>query len=274
MPLGLFEREVLGVLAAYRTAESFVAGGSVIHQAPASPRCSRDVEIFHDELESARMAMEGDAAALGELGYEVETLVKPPAMFQGIVRRGASKTRIDWVVDSAFRFFPPEPDPEFGWRINFWDAATNKLLALAGRQAARDLLDTLYIHRQHLHLGALAWAAAGKDPGFSPEGVIDWARRNARVRPENLDAMVLTHPVDLVVLKREWLEAAEAAEGLIARLPMEEMGCLYLDPQTLKPTCPEPDKPGFARLIRHRGQLGGAWPQGSRPASLGPSVSR
>jgi hypothetical protein len=43
------------------------------------------------------------------------------------------------------------------------DLAVNKVLALAGRDEPRDLLDTLYQHREVLCLGALCWAACGKD---------------------------------------------------------------------------------------------------------------
>jgi hypothetical protein len=50
------------------------------------------------------------------------------------------------VYDSSFRFFPVEPDPALGWRLNFWDAATNKTLALFGRHEFRDYLDVLYLH--------------------------------------------------------------------------------------------------------------------------------
>lgn len=56
-----------------------------------------------------------------------------------------------------------------GWRLNCWDAATNQVLAMAGRQKIRDFLDTLFLHEQHLHLAALVWAAAGKNPGLTPE---------------------------------------------------------------------------------------------------------
>ncbi len=59
----------------------------------------------------------------------------------------------EWVYDSSFRFFPVKPDPELGWRLNFWDAATNKTLALFGRHEFRDYLDVLYLHANHLCLG-------------------------------------------------------------------------------------------------------------------------
>ena len=75
---------------------------------------------------------------------------------------------MDWGVESAFRFFPIEPDPLMGYRLNFWDAGVNKVLALAGRVNDRDLLrDTLDIvefDRNHLSLGALCWALSERIP--------------------------------------------------------------------------------------------------------------
>lgn len=41
--------------------------------------------------------------------------------------------KLEWVYDSAWRFYPVEPDPELGYRLHYFDAATNKLLALSGR---------------------------------------------------------------------------------------------------------------------------------------------
>jgi hypothetical protein len=63
--------------------------------------------------------------------------------------------------DSAFRFFPVEPDTDLGDRLNFWDAAINKVLALAGRNEIRDYLDVIWLHEQHLQPGAVVWAASG-----------------------------------------------------------------------------------------------------------------
>ncbi len=109
---------------------------------------------------------------------------------------------MEWVFDSAFRFFPVEPDLDLGWRLNFWDVATNKVLALAGRSEVRDLVDVVYLHEQHLCLGALAWAAAGKDPGMTPEAIIHWARRNAIYRPEDLSDLQLSAPLNLTMISR------------------------------------------------------------------------
>ena len=71
--------------------------------------------------------------------------------------------------DSAFWFFPVQADAEFGFVLHTLDGATNKLLALAGRGELRDYLDVLFLKRNVLSLGALAWAACGKDaPRDSP----------------------------------------------------------------------------------------------------------
>ena len=184
---------------------------------------------------------------------------------RALVRRGGKQTKIEWVFDSAFRFFPVEPDPDLGWRLNFWDVAVNKVLAFAGRPEIRDWVDVLHLHGRHLHLGALAWAGTGKDPGLSPEAIIRWGGRQAVYRPDDLADLILSEPVTLPQLKERWLEASSAALELIARLPLDEVGCLYLD-RTGKPVCPDPAGTGLPqthsplrqrqrRLAAHRRRL-------------------
>jgi len=57
-----------------------------------------------------------------------------------------------------------------------------RVLALAGRDEPRDVLDTLHLHRLVLAPGALCWAACGKDPGFTPLSLLELLRRRGRVR--------------------------------------------------------------------------------------------
>jgi hypothetical protein len=56
MPLTPFQAELLKLLAANRSPDSFVAGGTVLNAAPDSPRFSRDLDIFHDAVKSVRGA--------------------------------------------------------------------------------------------------------------------------------------------------------------------------------------------------------------------------
>ena len=248
-------------LAAGRNPDSFVAGGTVLHVAADSPRRSEDVDLFHDTAEAVERAFESDMATLQAAGFVAEPVGRAqPEFHRAIVRRADQQTKIEWVQDSAFRFFPVERDVELGWRLSFWDAATNKVLALVGRQKIRDYLDWLYLHQCHLHLGALAWAAAGKDPGLTPDLIIDWASRGNRFRPEDLAEVRLSRPVDLVASKQTWLEALAESRALIEKLPMAEFGCLYLNAAG-QPVCPDPAAPEFAKLTRHFGSVKGAWPR-------------
>jgi hypothetical protein len=84
------------------------------------------------------------------------------------VRKGAGATKVEWVHDTAWRFLPPVTDALAGYVLQPVDLAVNELLALIGREEPRDFLDTIYAHQSVLSLGALCWAAAGKDPGFRP----------------------------------------------------------------------------------------------------------
>ena len=261
MPLGSFEREVLRTLAANRNPDSYMAGATVLNQNPNSPRTSKDLDVFHDTVESLCESVERDFATLKSSGMEViEAGHRHEAFCRALVRRGNEQTKIEWAFDSAFRFFPVEPDPEMGWRLSFWDAAVNKVLAFAGRNEIRDWVDVLHLHERHLHLGALAWAGTGKDPGLTPEAILRWGGRHTVYRPEDLADLMLAEPISLQQLKERWLAASSAAFALIRSLPLDEVGCLYLD-RSGKPVCPDPASPDFRHLTRHYGKIKGAWPR-------------
>jgi hypothetical protein len=122
------------------------------------------------------------------------------------------------------------------------------------------MLDILYLDDAYLSLGAVCWAACGKDQGFTPWSLLDQARRNAKFREADLASEYLARPVELPALKQRWLEAAVGAEDLFARLPAAEVGCLYLD-QAGSPITPDPQSPAFPTLVRHFGSVRGAWPK-------------
>lgn len=262
MPLGEFEQDVLGVIAANRSAESFVGGATVLHVSPSSPRASADVDVFHDSAEALRVAAEQDLELLREAGFAAEVLGQQEGFIRARIVKAGRRTKIEWVRDSVYRFFPVEPDVQLGWKLNFWDAATNKVLAFVGRDELRDWLDVIYLHRHHLHLGALVWAAAAKDPGLSPEFILDCGRRFQRlpVLKHQLERIDLRVPFDPVAHRRELMDAVAEAEALVERLPVKEMGCFYLD-RTGKPVCPDPASPEFPKLTRHFGSIKGALPR-------------
>ena len=61
------------------------------------------------------------------------------------------------------------------------------------------------------------------------------------------------HPVDLKGMKEQWIAARERAESLFARLPADDLGCLYLDPAA-PARDPRSGRSGFPRTHPPQGQ--------------------
>lgn len=256
MPLTEFQRNVLRLLAANRTPESFVAGGTMINANPDSPRYSDDVDIFHDAAESVALAADADARVLAGAAFSVTWLVSRPEFQRALISRDGQELRLEWTQDSAYRFFPVQRDAEYGWRLHLADLATNKVLALAGRWEVRDFVDTLYLDRSFASLGLLAWAAAGKDPGLTPALIIEQANRFNRLRPEDFLAALGPEDLNFVKMKARWRDCVAAAQELVAVLPPTETGVFYLDEHH------QPVDPRFTPVARlHRASLGGALPR-------------
>jgi hypothetical protein len=260
MPLTAFQKEVARILAANRNPESHIAGGAVINRGEAGIRFSDDLDIFHDAAASVAASAAADEKALQAAGYAVTWTLRGEGIIKAVVTRGEDRLRLDWTTDSAFRFFPVQPDEEFGYCLHRADLATNKVLALAGRSEVRDFLDTLLIDRTYLSLGAVIWAACGKDQGYTPALLLDETNRHSRYQESDLLGEHLVRPVDLKELKQQWLNARARAERLFEQLPAEELGCLYLDAQH-NPVTPDPGSPDFPKLARHFGCVRGAWPK-------------
>ena len=102
-----------------------------------------------------------------------------PLIYTAEVTGQNAGTRLEWVADSDFRFFPTLRDETFGYVLHPADLAMNKVMAAAGRREVRVLVDLVTIHDTILPLGAVIWAAVEKSPGFTPEGLIAEIRRNS-----------------------------------------------------------------------------------------------
>lgn len=259
MPLTEFQRSILRLLAQGRSPESYVAGAVVLHQLADSPRFSEDLDLFHDAEDSVARCAEFDAEVLRSSGFQVQWTLRQPTFFRAVVSDKDQALRLEWAQESAFRFFPIEQDALCGYRLHLADAATNKVLALAGRSEARDFVDVLHLHRTYLSLGTLSWAACGKDQGFTPEFLLDQMNRHTAFTQEDIERLALAGPLSLPDLKRQWIEALAEAEKLVAALPAADLGCLYLD-EWGTPVTPDPSSREFTSLGRHFGRVRGVWP--------------
>jgi hypothetical protein len=260
MPIGPFEAEILRVLAANRNPESFIGGATVINQWADTPRASEDIDVFHDSVLSLQQGVEEDERTLREHGYEVEVLLSRPSFHRARVAKETLNTKMEWVHDSGFRFFPVEADALMGYRLNLWDAATNKVLASVGRGVVRDYVDLIHLHQTHLSLGALIWAAAGKDPGLSPDFIRAEMMRTHRYDQHTYDSLKWSRPIDPATLKTVWLAAMQEAQALFDLLMDMDApyGCLFLDHKSEPQT---PTRDTLASLHPHYGSLRGCWPR-------------
>jgi hypothetical protein len=256
MPVTEFQKEVLRLLARNRDPNSFVAGGTVINRDVDSPRFSRDIDIFHDAEEAVRISFERDSGLLEVSGFDISTTINQPSFVRAIITRGADELKLDWAVDSAFRFFSAQQDEEFGYALHPLDLATNKVLAIAGRFEARDFIDVMYFERQGISLGLLAWAAAGKDPGLTPDLILDNCKRFSRMDPEQFRQVLGRSNLNYVQLRSDWFNMIERAQAVVESLPPAEVGCLYLD-QNGKLV----DPISHPEATLHFGSVGGAIPR-------------
>lgn len=260
MPLSRFQKEILALLASHRNPDSYIAGAAAIHALPESPRYSQDIDVFHDAQESVSICANADADALAAAGFTIEWTFKSVGVFRGLIGRRDESMKMEWVQDTAFRFFPVEEDPVFGYRLHRTDLAVNKILALAGRMEPRDLVDVLYLHETHLSVAAMSWAASGKDPGLTPELLLNEASRHAIVRPEQIASLQLTKPASPIEIKKKWLEALAEARLIVDQLPTGELGCLYLNAAGIAVT-PPLDSSERLLLTKHFGSVRGTWPR-------------
>ena len=273
MALTAIHRHVLRVLAERRRAagHSSAPGGVALNELLQASRRSRDIDLFHDTEAALAATWDSDRLALTSQGYALEVVRERPTFVEALISRGAESVVLEWSQDSAYRFFPLLEHPTLGLTLHPIDLATNKVLALVGRREPRDFVDVLACHEAMQPFGYLAWAAAGKDPGWGPSAIIEEATRTARYSQAELDLLDFEGPrPDAAKLSRQWRAAVESARRLVRLLPPEHAGACVLDGEM-----------GLARLeeaellralqgdrIRfHEGRIHGAFPslRTSRP---------
>ena len=146
MPLTEFQTEVLCKLRTNRTPSSYLAGGAALHIEPRSIRYSNDLDFFHDAGEKVQEGFQADSDLLDKSGYKIEVVLQTESFIRAVVSRNdSSSTKIEWARDSAWRFLPVLEDEKAGYILHPIDLALNKLLALAGRDEARDFLDIIVL---------------------------------------------------------------------------------------------------------------------------------
>ena len=262
-----FQAKVLKRIAHSRIVggETYIAGGLALNHQLKAPRISHDIDVFNDTEEALNAAFDADCSALRGAGFSVKEKRRSKFFVEVTVRgEEGEATDIQWARDSAYRFFPLVEDELLGVALHPFDLATNKLLALMGREVPRDWVDTITCHDKLQPLPYLAWAACGKNLGFSPAFILDMAMRVRYVQVE-LDRFVESvEKLDASILCRKWFEMIVAARDTIRLIPAEEAGKAVMtrDGGLFRGTDGE-FRAALAAgdIVFHEGHIGGAWPR-------------
>lgn len=266
MALTDLQRSVCRLLAEHRirSGESYVAGGVALNELLGGTRISRDVDLFHDTEQAVQASWDADRTTLEGEGFSVLPVHERPGFVEAEISRSGDTVRMEWAQDSAYRFFPLVEHSDLGLALHPFDLATNKLLALIGRREVRDWVDLLRCDAELQPLGYLAWAASGKDPGFSPVSILDHAARSGRFAAVEIAELAFSGPPpDRRELAHHWHASLDLAPVIVGVLPPEEVGtCVLLDSDTL---CRLPPDDLAAALERgevrfHAGSIRGTLP--------------
>jgi len=110
------QRDVCRLIARFRVeqGESYVAGATALNELIGAPRVSRDLDLFHDTREALTATWDADRELLIGHGYALDVRRERPAFVEAVVGRGDERLLLQWVCDSAYRFFPLVAHPDLG----------------------------------------------------------------------------------------------------------------------------------------------------------------
>jgi len=254
VPLTKLQSRVLRLLASERDLNSYVAGGIALNRE--GPRYSRDIDLFHDSQVRLEQAALSDAEIIKKSGLSFAWVHILTGKREAEVEGLGERLRLEWVHDSAYRFFPAQHDDLFGYVLHPADLATNKASAAADRREPRDIIDLLTIHERILPLGATITAAVGRFPGQSPEEMLADIRRNSRFTAEDFRALATEKPIDVSEIHNRIRTMLDESEAFVARVPSDRVGFLFL-----KDGIPvQPDLDHLDSYELHSGAIGGIWP--------------
>jgi hypothetical protein len=254
VPLSRIQTDILRFLASQRDPESYVAGATPLNRN--APRFSNDIDIFHSREERVAAAAAHDTQTLETAGYGIRWIRRLPAIHTAEVTGPAGATRLEWIVDSEYRFFPVMRDETFGYVLHPVDLATNKVMAAAGRREVRDIVDLETVHETILPLGAVVWAAVEKSPGYTPEGLVAEIRRNSIYPAAEWRALVSAEPIDPAAVITKLRAALDDAEAFVSRMPTDKLGLVFLQAGKVV----QPDAGCLDSYETHGAQLRGHWP--------------
>ena len=184
VPLTDYQASLARLLSENRTFDSYLAGGAAILIEPNTMRLqprSRLLPRLRGPGRGSVLLLTG--GLLEAAGYSIDVDLNQPGFVRAIVRKEEHAAKVDWARDSDWRFMPTVRDDRVGFVLHPVDLAVNKVLALAGRDEPRDVLDALYLHRQRARARRTVLGGLWQGPWFHSAvslGIAEKARSDPR----------------------------------------------------------------------------------------------
>lgn len=160
----------------------FLTGGAALAGFYLGHRTTDDLDLFSPATEPMELAVQRLRRAAAHVGAEVDVLQEAPEFRRFSLRRGADLTLVDLVIDRAPQL---EVEKQRVGNVSMdspAEIAANKVTALLGRTAPRDLVD-LFALLDHGHdLTQVLRDARIKDGAVDP-GTLAWVLSNWRLGP-------------------------------------------------------------------------------------------
>lgn len=184
--LSTIQRAVLDALRGFEPQAVLTGGGALVGYY-FGHRETRDLDFFFRDrgtLEDIPLLVEGRLRAAG---FDVSSAVVSPAFRRFDVRLGDEVLEVEIVADPVAAIASPNEVEEGIVADSPYEILVNKLNALLGRAAIRDLVDVEVLVGAGLDLEAALRDAARKDGGFSPP-TLAWVLEKLPVRKLARDA--------------------------------------------------------------------------------------
>jgi predicted nucleotidyltransferase component of viral defense system len=161
----------------------FLRGGAALAGYHLGHRFTDHLDLFSPPAESMELAVQRLRRAAAAIGATVESVQEAPEFRRFSVQCGADTTLIDLVIDRALQLFV---DKELVGRVRIdpqREITANKITALLGRTAPRDLVDLFALFERGHTLEAALIDARTKDAAVDP-GTLAWVLSQWRMGPD------------------------------------------------------------------------------------------
>lgn len=162
----------------------FLTGGAALAGYHLGHRFTDDLDLFSPPAESMELAVQRLRRAAAALGATVESIQEAPEFRRFIVRRDVETTVVDLVIDRAPQLLA-EKELVGHVRIDSQrEIAANKITALLGRTAPRDLVDLFALFEQGNTTLESALADAQTKDTAVDAGTLAWVLSQWRLGPD------------------------------------------------------------------------------------------